>query len=146
MESFRPIDRDEVIVPKELTFPIVVKDYLAWLEPSGARVYLIFSDRPKSHPLGIVFRRDVTALVDPGHSLGMCEWCHSVRGGAKVGLLSATASSKKRIGLHLCNDLSCKDKLRNSPGVNDMPELLPRGERIKEVIGRMTHFARRELF
>src|SRR3712207_2313157 len=96
LESFRLIDRDEVEVPKDLRFPIVVKDYLAWSEPSGYRTYLVFGDGERRQPLGIVFRRDQLA---GGASPQMCEWCHCVRGSDGVSMLSATASSKRRIGI-----------------------------------------------
>jgi hypothetical protein len=132
LECFRPIDRPEVIAPQDLQYPIFVKDYLTWIEPSGCRIYLVVSDRLATPPLGITFRRDQS----PGVASAMCEWCQSVRPGDGVGLLSATASSKRRIGIQLCRDLSCKDQLAARVGPMD-----PR-----KVLRRMVGFARRELF
>src|SRR3954468_3575933 len=106
-ESFRVMDRDQVILPEQLRFPLEIEDYLAWVEPSGARVYLLFDDRKRKLPLGIVFRRDQSA---GGGSPRMCEWCHSIRSGDQVSLLTATANSQRRIGIQLCRDLSCKSK------------------------------------
>ena len=142
LECFRLLDRDEVIPPRDLSFPLIEKNYLAWLEPSGCRVYLVFNERLTTAPMGIVFRRD-----SGGNTLAtMCEWCHSVRSGEDIGLLSATASSKRRIGIHLCRDLSCKDKIEGVPSAHDFPESANQVERLRKVVARMGDFARRELY
>lgn len=141
-ECFRPLDREEVIVPQDFHYPAIVKDYLTWVEPSGYRVYLVFSDRLGAPPLGIVFRRDQSA----GTAAAMCEWCHSVRTGDGVSVLSANSSSRKRVGLHLCRDLSCKEKAESEPGVHDFPISQSPQEKIKRIIGKMAAFARREIF
>ena len=140
--SFRAHDRESVDVPLEFKFPLVVKDYLTWLEPSGNRVYLVFKDRPLAQSLGVVFRRD----QGTSSAATMCEWCHCVRDGGGVGLLMATASSKTSIGIHLCRDLSCKEKVRATPGVHDYPPILDEPAKIRKIISRMADFARRELF
>ena len=143
LKCFRDLDRDEVLLSADLTFPIVVRDYLTWIEPSGCRVYLVFKDRAEKAPLGISFRRD----QGPGVSPAMCEWCHSVRGGGSIGLLSATASSKRRVGIQLCRDLSCRAKvLASAPGVSDLPPTTAPEAKLQSVIGRMADFARRQLF
>src|SRR5947209_136067 len=138
--SFRASEQEEVILPPEIRFPILVKDYLSWLEPSGNRVYLVFRDGESR--LGIVFRRDQGA----GTSAVMCEWCHSVRGGDSVGLLTAKAAANRRVGIHLCRDLSCKDKLEVAPGIHDLQESVEPRERARRILGRISVFARRELF
>lgn len=142
LDCFRPGDQKEVLVPQDLKFPVRVQDYLSWIEPSGCRVYLIFRESVDSAPLGIVFRRD----QDPGVSAVMCEWCHSVRSGESVGLLTARASNKKRVGMNLCRDLSCKGKVTTAPAANDVVELIAPAEKMRRIIQRMSSFARRELF
>jgi hypothetical protein len=142
LESFRDLDRDEVEISKDLHFPMLVKDYLTWSDPGGHRVYLVFSEPGHKTPLGVVFRRSSSGAVPPQ----MCEWCHSVRGGDGVMLLTATASSQKRVGIHLCRDLSCKDKVESAPGANDFPESLSSRERTQRILQRMSQFARRAIF
>ena len=44
----------------------------------------------------------------------MCDWCHWSGGGNSVGLLTAQASSKRRVGVNLCLDLSCGAKLESA--------------------------------
>ena len=133
LESFRLLDREEVILPQNMTFPFLVKDYLSWEEPSGYRVYLIFNDHRRQVPFGVVFRRDQSK---GGSAARMCDWCHSISGSDEVSLLSAAASPKRRVGIQLCRDLSCKNNFQS----------LGRGERINQIIHRMADFSRQNLF
>src|SRR4051812_1238764 len=111
LESFRELDRAEIRLPESLKYPLFVTDYLTWLEPSGHRTYLLFKMLPDRPPVGIVFRRNASA----GSVATMCEWCQSTRSGSNVSLLTATASSNRTVGIHLCNDLSCRDKALAAP-------------------------------
>jgi hypothetical protein len=142
LDSFRTLDREEVELPANLTYPLVVKDYLTWSDPGGHRVYLVLSEKGRRTPLGVVFRRSGSPTLPPQ----MCEWCHSVRGGTGVSLLTATASSNRRVGIHLCTDLSCKDKVQSAPGADDFPETLTSYQRTQRILERMSQFARRALF
>ena len=140
LECFRPLDRSEVELPQKAQFPIGVKDYFAWVEPSGAKAFLIFRDSGSKHPRGVVFRRGSAS------ALSMCEWCHCVGGGEGVGLLIATAASNRKVGVNICADLSCSSKIRSNPGVNDFPRNSSERQRIRQVVERMANFARQNLF
>jgi hypothetical protein len=139
---FREVDQPEVILSDDLKFPVRARDYLRWLEPSGNRVYLIFKVPTFKAPLGIVFRRD--QALGPAVA-AMCEWCHAVRSGNEIGVLTATSSKKKRIGLSLCRDLSCADKIRSAPGANDFSSNASIPLRIERVLEKMADVSRREL-
>jgi hypothetical protein len=142
MDCFRDQDQAEVFIPTDLGLPKVAKDYLTWMEPSGARAYLVFQDESFKSPFGIVFRRDQTA----GPSVAaMCDWCHSVRSGNEIGVLTVSTSSKKRVGISLCRDLSCAVKIRSEPSANDFPVQASTQERIRRLLAKMAVFARREL-
>ncbi len=143
LDSFRTIDRDQVALPKDLQFPLAVKDYMSWVEPSGHRVYLVFEDSASGHPMGIVFQRTHAA---PETSASMCQWCHKVSSGSKVSLLTATANRNHRVGVHLCSDLNCRENVLTPPGVNDFYESLSGQERVQRVLQRMGEFAKRNLF
>lgn len=140
LECFRLLDRDEVEIPRSIQFPLNVKDYFSWIEPSGARAYLLFPDGEQEQLKGIVFRRGPV-----GTPPVMCEWCHSV-GAGEIGLLTATASSNRRVGLHLCRNLDCKEKASSTPGINDLPEGLDADEKIRRITARMSDFSRKHLF
>jgi hypothetical protein len=128
------MDREDIQLPEDLEFPRFVPDYLTWQEAGGHRVYVVFkafADRP---PLGIVFRRNQEA----GAASSMCEWCHSIRAGSSVTLLTARASGKRVVGIHLCSDLSCREKALAAPGVGR--------ERVRRIVQSMSEFALRNLF
>jgi len=141
LSSFRAIDLDEVQIPADFHFPLAIKDYLSWIEPSGHRVYLVLEDTIDGGVKGIVFQR---THGGPDAPASMCQWCHSVRTGGGVALLTATAGPKRRIGLHLCSDLACKEHLL--PGVQDFQESLSVSERKQRLFQRMREFAKRHLF
>src|SRR4051794_24716257 len=88
LETFRSIDREEVMLPADLKFPFLIKDYLAWNEPSGYRAFVVFMDPQSRTAMGLVFRRDQSG---GGLDSRMCELCHIYGTGDEVGLLSATA-------------------------------------------------------
>ena len=110
--SFRSRDRRAIEMPAGITFPLFVRDYLAWTETSGARVYLVFAAPGSRKPIGIIFRRD--AQDGGARTSHMCEWCHSYGSSYEVGLLTTDASSKRRVGVSLCVDLRCKEKLEDA--------------------------------
>jgi FBP C-terminal treble-clef zinc-finger len=111
IESFRPRDRRVIEMPEGITFPLFVRDYLAWTETSGARVYLVFSAPGSRKPIGLIFRRDSS---DGGARISqMCDWCHNHGSSSEVGMLTTDASSKRRVGVTLCLDLRCKEKLED---------------------------------
>ena len=143
LEAFRPFERGEVEIPGELSFPLGVQRYMSWVEGAGHRVFLVYEDPQSRKAYGIVFKRDQTPGGAPAN---MCDWCHCVRPGNGVGLLTATASSKRRVGLSLCRDLSCGNKAEAEPGADDVPTTLTPRERQLKIVERMASFARRSLF
>ena len=95
IESFRPSDRRVIEMPAGITFPLFVRDYLAWTETSGARVYLIFSAPGSRKPIGIIFRRD---SLGGGLVTRMCEWCHSYGSAHEVCLLTTARGQQAARG------------------------------------------------
>jgi hypothetical protein len=114
-----------------------VRDYLAWTETSGARVYLVFAPPGSRKPIGIIFRRDAS---DGSGISSMCDWCHSYGSSSEVGLLTTDVNSKRRVGVHLCVDLRCKEKLEDAAdraGRHPIEYL----ERLRERMSRFAHEA-----
>jgi hypothetical protein len=121
LACFRPIDRDAVTLAKSTEFPLYVRDYFTWVEPSGARTYLVFPDAASGKLLGISFRRDQPRGASPY----FCEWCHSVGSSAEI-----------------CLDLRCAEKLETRSNLTgENARHLARG-----VIGKMSEFARKSIF
>lgn len=141
LESFRSIDRDQVRLPSDMNFPLLVKNYHSWLEPSGHRAYLVFED-PQSHkPLGVTFRRTMSEHVPV-----MCDWCHSIRGRGGVSMMTAAVSPDRQVGVYLCSDLRCEDEIQKPPSVNSLRESLDASERTQALMQRMYDFVKRNLF
>lgn len=138
IESFRSRDRRVIEMPSGITFPLFVRDYLAWTETSGARVYLVFTAPSSRKPIGIIFRRNSSG---GGLTSSMCEWCHSPGSSSEVGLLTTDADDKRRVGVHLCLDLRCKEKLEDAA---DRSGRHPR-EALEQLRERMFRFAHEAL-
>jgi hypothetical protein len=138
IESFRPRDRRVIEMPGGITFPLFVRDYLAWTETSGARVYLVFAAPGTRRPIGLIFRREAS---DSGALTSrLCDWCHSYGSSSEVGLLTTDVNSKRRVGVHLCLDLRCKEKLEDAAdraGRHPLEAL----ERLQERMFRFAHEA-----
>jgi len=122
MKAFRPKDQPRVELPVGMSYPVVIRDYFAWTHPSGGRVFLVFATRGGA-PTGIVFDSNGggTDLVP-----NMCDWCHSYSVGSKVAVLTARLNSRKRVGVNICGDLSCRQKLEdeaNRTGRSVLPAL-----------------------
>jgi hypothetical protein len=133
LKTFRPRDRKHVELTKDLQFPLRATDYLAWVHPSGGRVFLVFA-APKGPPIGLVF--DSNGGAGPG-VVQMCHWCHGHAAGTGVGLLTAKVNSKRRVGVHVCIDLGCAKKLEdeaNRTGESVRPKM-------QKLIERMGEFA-----
>lgn len=143
LEAFRTIDRDDVQIAKDFRFPMTYRDYLAWPEPSGHRMYLVFQDAVTGVLRGVVFQRTRgSAEASPA----MCQWCHSVRPGQAVSLMTAAAGPNRRVGVHLCSDLNCRDNVFSTPGIHDFHEGFAPQERLLRVLGRMVEFSNKNLF
>lgn len=132
-EAFRPKDRKLVELSSDVKFPLFVRDYLAWTHPGGGHVYLVFAV-PGGVPTGIVF--DSNGGGAEG-APAMCDWCHGTGKGTQVGLLSARLNARKRVGIHVCTDLSCQQKVEeecNRAGKGVRPAM-------EKLVARMGRFA-----
>lgn len=132
LEAFRPRDRPSVELPPKAQYPLFVRDYLAWPHPSGGFTYLLFAVQGGA-PTGVVFETNGAGASGPQ----LCDWCHCPGSGTQVGTLTADRNSKKRVGVNVCVDLSCKGKLEelaNRSGANVRPSL-------DKLVDRMGRFA-----
>ena len=137
LAAFRPKDQKGLELTAGQPFPIIVRGYFAWTHPAGGRVYLVFAV-PGGVPTGIAFETNGGAGPAVPH---MCDWCHSSGTGTEMGLLTARVNSKKRVGVHLCTDLSCRRKLEEAAdlqGISAEPAM-------EKLISRMGRFAQEAL-
>ncbi len=136
--AFRTRDRRHVTLPEDVKFPLFVRDYLAWVEPTGVRAFLLFSAPGDVHPTGIAFRRDQSGDRSP---TGMCEWCHSHGAPDMISLLTTDVTEHRRVGLSLCRDLGCGGRLEE---VADRAGKNAR-EEARTLLSRMRRFAEEAL-
>jgi len=133
LATFRPKDRKIVELAPEIALPIFVRNYLTWKHPGGSYVYLVFAT-PGGVPTGIAF--DSNGGGGPGPAVpAMCDWCHLSTGGNHVGLLTARRNAKKRVGVHVCSDLSCQQRLEEEADRQGR-SVLPWMEKLIERMGR----------
>lgn len=128
--SFRPKDAALVEPPPGLTYPLAVLDYLSWVHPAGGLVFIVFATKGGT-PTGIAFNSNGGA----GGVVQMCDWCHHTGVGSQVGLLTARLNANKRLGVYLCSDLSCRQKIEdeaNRSGRSPVPALKKLVEKIGE--------------
>jgi hypothetical protein len=137
LHAFPLSAREKIELPSDLVFPIYVKDYLSWVEPSGAHAYFVVDVGTRRAPFGVAFRRN------SGGAISMCEWCHSVS--QEVGLLSTSASSRRSVGIHLCGDLNCRERMAGGPGVHDFPRTTSEHQRLIQMLMRARQFIQRSL-
>ena len=140
---FRDFEQSEVQLPREIKFPLLLRDHLAWQEASGHRTFLLVHDTLKKFPVGVVFKRTPSSGDLPAV---MCEFCHAVRGGSAVDLLTATAGARRRVGAYLCRRLDCEEHRKERPGVNDMRESILPYEKRTRLHERMLNFVNKNLF
>ncbi len=132
LKTFRPKDRALVQLSPEVALPQFVRNYLTWKHPAGSYVYLVFAT-PGGVPTGIVFDSN-------GGGAGptvpaMCDWCHMSTGGNQVGLLTARRNAKKRVGVHVCTDLGCQQRLEEEADRQGR-SVLPWWEKLIERMGK----------
>lgn len=134
LSFFRERDRSRVVFRRDLELPMRVQYYFTWSDPSGAYRYLLLKKPGWETPMGAVFRNGGSGS-DAGTG-GICDWCHAYGSSNQIGLLTTKVSSKRTVGMMLCLDLSCGDKIENGPSQSAKdPET-----RILQVCERMCRF------
>ena len=132
LATFRPRDRKRVELSHDVTFPLRVRHYFTWT--FGRRVFLVFAS-PGDAPKGIVFDAAGEGPAVPH----MCDWCQQVGLGARVGMLTARRDRKSTIGILVCADLGCRERLEDLSDRHGL-ELEPT---MRKVLERMERFAER---
>lgn len=110
IQSFRPRDQNKLILPEGLRFPLKVRSYFTWKEPSGNYTYLVFKMPNWDTPRGIAFKRSSAMAENAG---GLCNWCHAYGGSEEIGMLSTAMNSNVSLSYFLCKDLNCIEKIED---------------------------------
>jgi FBP C-terminal treble-clef zinc-finger len=135
LSAFRSRDRKFVELPKGTRLPLFVRDYLSWVDPYGVRVFLVFTAPGSKRPTGIAFRRDQQG--DKTLAVRVCEWCRASGSADQIGLLTTDVDSKRRVGVNLCLDLRCNERLEAAMNLAGRSVL----DENRQLIERMSRFA-----
>jgi hypothetical protein len=135
LNAFRSRDRKYVELPKGTRLPLFVRDYLAGVDPYGVRVFLVFTAPGSKRLTGIAFRRDQQG--DKMLTTRVCEWCRSPGASDQIGLLTTDVDSKRRVGVNLCLDLRCNERMEAAANMSGRSVL----DDHRQLIEHMSRFA-----
>lgn|GEM_PF-1358098 len=110
-QAFRLRDQKKLILPERLKFPLHIRSYFTWQEPSGVYTYLVFKMPNWDLPRGVAFKRTTTAGEPVG---GLCSWCNAYGSSEEIGMLSVAMSANVSSSYFLCEDLSCIEKIEEA--------------------------------
>lgn len=135
LSAFRSRDRKHVELPKGTRLPLFVRDYFAWVDPYGVRVFLVFAAPGSKSLVGIAFRRDQQG--DKSLPARVCDWCFSSGSADQIGLLTTDVDSKRRVGVNLCLDLRCREKVESAMNLAGRSVL----DETQKILEKMARFA-----
>lgn len=110
-ECFRLRDQKKLVLPSGLSFPMRVRSYFTWHEPSGVYTYLIYKKPSWDQPRGMAFKRVSHGGEPTG---GLCSWCHAYGSSEEIGSLSVAVNSNVSFAYILCLDLRCIEKIEEA--------------------------------
>jgi hypothetical protein len=137
VQAFRARDRKVLYVPDTMRFPLKFEHYMTWSDPVGMYQYVLFRKHGREELVGMVFDRS-----DAGQAgrTQMCCWCQSTGPSDQIDMLTVKVDSRTLVGVVLCIDLSCLDKLENTAKLSKKSH-----ERLaRDVVDRMTLFYERK--
>ena len=109
IQTFRLRDQKKLLLPDNLPFPLKIRSYFTWKEPSGVYTYLVFKMPNWDLPRGVAFKRTPNAAGEPVG--GLCGWCHAYGSSEDIALLSVNMNSNISTSYLICEDLSCIEKI-----------------------------------
>ncbi|MDG0815151.1 FBP domain-containing protein [Bdellovibrio svalbardensis] len=111
VQAFRTRDQNKLVLPEKLKFPLNVRSYFTWKEPSGVYTYLVFKAPNWDLPRGVAFKRTASTVEPVG---GLCGWCNSYGTSDDIGLLSVAMSANVSNSYLICQDLRCIEKIEEN--------------------------------
>lgn len=111
IQMFRLRDQKKLVLPDGLPFPLNIRSYFAWKEPSGVYRYLVIKMPNWDMPRGVAFKRTSATGEAMG---GLCNWCHAYGSSEEIGMLSVAMNSNVSLSYILCEDLRCIEKIEDA--------------------------------
>lgn len=111
IRSFRLRDQKKLLLPERLQYPLNIRSYFTWKEPSGVYTYLVFKMPNWDLPRGVVFKRTPPSAEPTG---GLCSWCHAYGSSDDIGFMSVAMSANVSTSYLICQDLRCIEKIEEA--------------------------------
>jgi hypothetical protein len=115
LNAFPLDDQKKLVLPSKFVFPLRTDHYFSWTSPDGYYAYLVFKKPEWPQPRGVVFRG---RNKGDAQSASMCDLCHSFGSANEIGMMLTSVTHKKTIGMMLCLDLNCIDKLETLAAIS----------------------------
>ncbi|MBC7742516.1 MAG: FBP domain-containing protein [Bdellovibrionaceae bacterium] len=115
IDAFRLRDQKKLLLPAGLMFPLRIRSYFTWSEPSGVYTYLVYKNPNWDLPRAVAFKR----FDRTGESTGrLCGWCHAYGSSDEVGMLSVAMNSNTSATYILCQNLRCIEKIEEAAALS----------------------------
>ena len=114
-QCFREKDQKKLILPMGLKFPLAVRSYFTWSEPSGVYTYLVFKKPNWDLPRGAVFKK----VAQHGEPVGgLCSWCNSYGSSEDIGMFSVAVNANTSFSYILCQGFRCVEKIEETAALS----------------------------
>ncbi len=135
--TFSHDERQEWVDPKNINWE--ERDFLAWKHPQAGYYFVCVPSRERLY--GMVFRMKAGA----GNLFGQCDLCLASNDeqGVKLATVETVDNPRRQIGLHVCADLGCSERIRGLKAGLFMYETISIGKRIERLQMKMERFARK---
>lgn len=137
--AFAPYDRAIWVDPDLKSISWEDQDFLAWKHPEAGSYYVCVDSREKLY--GMVFKMNAGA----GNLRGQCDLCHASNNiqGIKLALVETQDNPRRQLGVQVCADLACSERIRGLKAGIFMYETISVGKRIERLQMKIERFARK---
>lgn len=133
-QSFPARDIDQVWQDPDLQdFPWEERDFISWKHPHAGH-YFACLDTPEGLR-GIIFQMN----SGMGRSSGYCDLCFASNReiGIKPAFIEQGSNPRRKIGIYVCGDLACSQRVRGQKSAYFMYETISVGRRIERLQMRL---------
>lgn len=137
--AFAPFDRVAWVDPELSSIQWDDLDYIAWKHPDAGSYFVGVDSREKLY--GMVFKMNAGA----GNLRGQCDLCHASNNvqGIKLALVETQENPRRQLGIQVCADLACSERIRGLKAGVFMYETISVGKRIERLQLKLQRFARK---
>ena len=138
-EAFIPDDRRDWVDPKLERLVWDELDVLAWKHPKGGNYFACIEDNGQLY--GMIFQMNAGA----GRAGASCDLCYGTNdeSGVKSAFIELVDNPRRKLGIHVCSDLACSQRVRGEAPAVFMYETISTGRRIERLQEKLGRFAQK---